>query len=164
MIIFLKTINGITVTLDVEGSDTYEDVVTKINEQLDSIYPLITENPRIIIDGRGELKPNNRVADLGVSLKDSGSIFDIGPNLRLRKAGTWVEKLSPDRKSIYIKYSRKAEYGAHKRRMETNADLDLDLGESGGGRKKRKSRRTRRKGIKRKGSRRGRKSRRTRRR
>jgi hypothetical protein len=168
MQIFLKTGNGRTVTLDVEGSDTYEDVVTKINNYLDNIDPLITK-PRIIIEEK-ELLPGGpnivQCQDIGVHEESEGHITerDVDEYPRELGDGEWVNKLSPDRKTSYIKslyldYLRKAEHEAHKR---------------GGGRKKRKSRRTRRKGSKRKGSkrkgskrkgsRRGRKSRRTRRR
>lgn len=161
MRIFLKTYNGRTVTLEVEGSDTYEEVVTKINEQSDSVDPLITENPKIIIEEK-ELLPGKSCSDIGAQNKSNGRILEILSYKNLRKPGEWVNKLSQNRKSLYTKYSRKTEYEAHKRRMEANADLDF--GERGGGRKKRKSRRTRRKGSKRKGSKRRRKSRRTRRR
>jgi ubiquitin-large subunit ribosomal protein L40e len=166
MQIFLKTMYGKTVTLDVEGSDTYEDVVTKINNYLDNIDPLITKNPRIIIDGK-ELLPGGHCHDIGVLLESEGHIMERTGVKNLREPGEWVNKLSQDRKSLYTKYSRKAEYEDHKRRMEANADLDF--GGRGGGRKKRKTRRTRRKGSKRKGSKRKgskrrRKSRRTRKR
>ena len=162
MIIYLKTRNGSTVTLEVEGTDTYEEVVSKINNELDSKDPLITENPRIIINGK-ELLPGKICRDIGVHKDSEGHIVEriSSDGYNIRKPGGWIQNLkNTERFKLYNQLSRKQEYVANRSRREMNTDLDLVRG--GGRRKKRKSRRTRRKGSKRKGSKRRRKSRRTR--
>jgi len=167
MQIFLKTYNQKTVTLEVEGSDTYEEVVAKINKELDKVDPLITENPIIIINGK-ELIPGGVCRDIGVLKESEGLIVErMGyKNIRKKKEG-WIQNLNTERFNLYNQLSRERALN-ETTGMYSMYDKDYGNIAEGGG-KKRKSRRkgrkskgSKRKGSKRKGSKRRRKSRRTR--
>ena len=105
MIIYLKTRYGSTVTLEVEGTDTYDNVVNKINNKLDSKDPLITKNPIIIIDGK-ELLPGVICRDIGVHKESEGHITEriSSDEYNIRIPGEWTQNLNTGRFKLYNEF------------------------------------------------------------
>jgi hypothetical protein len=165
MQIFLKTYNQRTITLEVEGSDTYDKVVAKINKELDKVDPLITENPRIIINGK-ELIPGGVCRDIGVLKESEGLIVEMMgyKNIRKKKEG-WIQNLNTERFNLYNQLSQNA--GKTGTIGMVGQPLPkrnfTDWSNMGGGRKRRKKNKTKRR-RKTKKSKKSKKSRRTRRR
>ena len=79
MQIFLKTVSGSTITLEVESEYTYDSVVKILTKELDEMnMPLITTNPRIIFTiGDGvELKEGQTLNDINVQKEQEGFFYE----------------------------------------------------------------------------------------
>ena len=101
MQIFLKSLDGRTHTLEVEGSTTYEDIVDMLKNS-DNIV-LLTTNPKIIIENR-ELKPGMQCVNINVSRENEGSLIDPRPSPEHaipQTPGQWVDNLPLPRQLIY---------------------------------------------------------------
>lgn len=101
MQIFLKSFDGRSHTLEVEGYTTYEDIVDMLtnSDRID----LLTTNPKIIIENR-ELKPGMTCADINVTRESDGHVVDRGPGTAIpRPPGPWVYDLELPRQLQYQK-------------------------------------------------------------
>lgn len=106
MQIYLRAQNGSTFDIEVESTDTYKDVVTKLNKVVDGeskkarlanerhhINPLITTNPKIFFpEINKHFNEGMRLMDIGVQKDMVANFFDNwGENAELRPANsTWV--------------------------------------------------------------------------
>jgi hypothetical protein len=182
MQIFLRAPTGSIYNIEVEGTDTYEAVVTKLNKVLDAeskkarldnvrdhIKPLITANPKIYFpDIRKYFNEGMKLEDINVRKDMTANFSDNNDNRyqKLRPANsTWTSGMDKARFKEYkeLKERIEAREREARERDERWTEQTMNdyysgnwdaIGMRGGGRRKGRKSKTKRKGSKRKGSRR----------
>ena len=162
------------ITLDVQGTDTYDDVVKKLTYALDEQnYPLITTNPLISFNDIGtdktsvELKMGQSLNDINVQTEQRGFfkekfsvdengklLYQLAPKYHTRRWGQWVNKLNPERKKIWKSMSNHPVHAKNPLPAGKINYIDPNIFVGGNKKRKNKHRRTKRKVTKRKVSKR----------
>lgn len=122
MQISLRALNGSTFDIEVESTDTYEDVVTKLTKVVDDeskkrhhINPLITTNP-LIFFGDKPFNEGMKLMDIEVQREAIAKFADNwGENAELRPANsTWVSGMDEAKFEEYKELKKQIEINKKK--------------------------------------------------
>ena len=158
------------ITLDVKGTDTYDNVVKKLTYALDEQnYPLITTNPQISFNDIGtdktpvELKMGQSLNDINVQTEQRGFfkekfnvdengklVYQQAPKYHARRWGQWVNKLNPERKKIWESMSNHPVHATNPLPAYQLGKIDSNIFVGGNKKKKNTYQRSKRKVTKRK--------------